>query len=70
MKLKLLNCPNCNRQTIQGKGKVPNWKHGVEASRQSVCTSEVTVCSVCGYYIQRKKVWQEKCFYPQDYNLD
>lgn len=68
MKLEMLNCPKCQRLTIQVKTNVPNWYHG--GSSHSAFTKSVTVCSICGSYIQRIKVWQEKYFDPQKYDLD
>ena len=70
MKLEFLNCPRCDRKTLQGQVIVPTWVHAPGANHQSSLTGKVTVCSVCGSYIQRLKVLQEKCFDPKNYSLD
>ena len=66
MKIEVRNCPKCNSFTTQVKAKVPKWRGKID---QSTLREDVTVCLLCGYYIQRKQVLQEKAFDPQHYDL-
>ncbi len=68
MGLKILNCPKCERETIQGKKRVPIWNH--RTGGHSDFTEKVSVCSVCGSYIVRRKVWVTKYFDPHNYSFD
>lgn len=68
MRLKMQNCPKCNRLTLQGEATVSKWKH--KDGSHSILTQKVAVCLLCGSYIQRRQVMVEKVFDPSDYSLD